>query len=181
MGRPVTESAGFTPADHDDFQPAGEVFGIDPDAAPVTNRDPNVEAMIGLLRQDLVTYEDQERLLNAMTPSVQRSLVAKIAGLDASVVLTIKKQIQLVDTVLRRIVSEDGTILPSSEDYDISLKDAMTLSHKVSQMVLRDLPKVYGIERIQKQEEALRRVMEKHLSREQQEAMLAELERIENE
>lgn len=166
-------------ADADDFSPAGDVFGVVPDVE--VPQDQTVEAIIGLIRQDMVSSEDQERILNAMTPNAQRALVAKIAGLDASIVMTIKKQIHLVDTVLRRIVSEDGTILHSAEDYDISLKDALNLSHKVSQMILRDLPKVYGIERIQKQEEALRRVMEKHLTRDQQEAMLMELERVENE
>ena len=83
-----------------------------------------------------------------------------------------------VDTVLRRIVGEDGTEL--QEDGSMSLKDALNLSLKVTQIMVRDLPKIYSLDRVQRQEEALRRVMETHLTREQQEALLEELEKIEN-
>lgn len=138
------------------------------------------EDVIAALRQDLLPTEVQLELVNAMSPTARRDMVSKIAGLDASVLMTFKQQISLVDTVLRRIVNEDGTVTASSEDYDIPLKDALNLSLKVTQVMVRDLPKIYTLDRVQRQEEALRRVMEKCLTREQQEQVLLELERIES-
>ena len=138
-----------------------------------------VQDVIGALRQDLLPLDVQQAIVDAMSPAARRDLVAKIAGLEASVLMTFKQQIQLVDTVLRRIVNPDGTVTNTADDYDIPLKDAMNLSLKVTQVMVRDLPKIYTIDRIQKQEEALRRVMETHLTRKQQEALLEELERIE--
>ncbi len=139
-----------------------------------------VEDVIGALRQDMLPADVQLALVNAMSPSARRDMVSKIAGLDASVLMTFKQQISLVDTVLRRIVNEDGTVTANSEDYDIPLKDALNLSLKVTQVMVRDLPKIYTLDRVQKQEEALRRVMEKCLTRDQQEKVLLELEKIEH-
>lgn len=138
-----------------------------------------VQDVIGALRQDLLPLDVQQSIIDAMSPAARRDMVAKIAGLEASVLMTFKQQIQLVDTVLRRIVNPDGTVTATAENYDIPLKDAMNLSLKVTQVMVRDLPKIYTIDRIQKQEEALRRVMESCLTRTQQEALLAELEKIE--
>lgn len=138
-----------------------------------------VEDVIGALRQDMLSYAVQEKIVEAMSPTTRRDIVAKIAGLEASVLMTFKQQIQLVDTVLRRIVNTDGTKTINADDYEIPLKDALNLSLKVTQVMVRDLPKIYTLDRIQKQEEALRRVMESHMTREQQEAVLYELERIE--
>ena len=138
-----------------------------------------VNEVIGALKQDLLPLHVQMKLVNAMSPAARRDMVAKIAGLEASVLMTFRQQIQLVDTVLRRIVNEDGTVTPNADDYDIPLKDALNLSLKVTQVMVRDLPKIYSLDRIQKQEEALRRVMEAHLDREQQETLLLELEKIE--
>ena len=138
-----------------------------------------VEDVIGALRQDMLPADVQLALVNAMSPSARRDMVSKIAGLDASVLMTFKQQISLVDTVLRRIVNEDGTVTANSEDYDIPLKDALNLSLKVTQVMVRDLPKIYTLDRVQRQEDALRKVMETCLTRDQQENVLLELERIE--
>lgn len=152
-----------------------------PETAGVYFRDSRVyREMIAMLKQDLVPLEDQMGLLEAMTPTAQRNLVSRISTLDASILLTFKKQIQLVDTVLRRLVNEDGTKMPNADDMGINIKDAMAMSLKVTQVMTRDLPKLYTLERIQRQEEALRRVMEKHLSPELQDALLLELEQLES-
>lgn len=138
----------------------------------------DVDNVIGALKNDMLPQATQMAIVMAMSPAARREMVAKIAGLDASVLMTFKAQISLVDTVLRRIVSDDGTEL--QEDGSLSLKDALNLSLKVTQIMVRDLPKIYSLDRVQRQEEALRRVMETHLTREQQEALLEELEKIEN-
>lgn len=138
----------------------------------------DVDNVIGALKNDMLPPATQMAIVMAMSPATRREMVAKIAGLDASVLMTFKQQINMVDTVLRRIVSDDGTEL--QEDGSMSLKDALNLSLKVTQIMVRDLPKIYSLDRVQRQEEALRRVMETHLTREQQEALLEELEKIEN-
>lgn len=138
-----------------------------------------VEDVIGALKEDLLPESIQNQLVEAMSPAARREMVAKIAGLDASVLMTFKQQVHLVDTVLRRIVNPDGTVTASAENYDIPLKDALNLSLKVTQVMVRDLPKIYTIDRVQRQEEALRRVMERCLTRDQQDQVLLELENIE--
>jgi hypothetical protein len=138
-----------------------------------------VQDVIGALKQDILPSDVQLAIIESMSPAARRDMVSKIAGLEASVLMTFKAQIKLVDTVLRRIVNDDGTVSASAEDYDIPLKDALNLSLRVTQVMVRDLPKIYTIDRIQRQEAALRQVMETHLTRPQQEALLEELERIE--
>lgn len=140
-----------------------------------------VADVIGAIRQDMLPNQVQQEIFEAMSPTVQRDMVAKISGLEASVLMTFKSQIQLVDSVLRRIVNPDGTLRREADDFGIPLKDAMNLSLRITQVMTRDLPKIYTIDRIQKQEEALRRVMERCMTRQQQEEVLAELERIEAE
>lgn len=105
--------------------------------------------------------------------------MSRISTLDASLLMTFKNQVKLVDTVLRKIVTPDGEMRHGAEDYDLSLKHALDMSLKVTQIMVRELPKLYTLERIQRQEEALRMVMEAHLSPEQQDALLEELEKLE--
>lgn len=137
--------------------------------------------LLEMVRCDQLSVEQQQQLVDAMNPTIHRSLVQKYSSLNDSVVMTFKKQLELVDTVLRRIVKEDGSPTIHSEEYEIGLKDAMNLSLKVTQIMVRDMPKVYGISRIQKQEEALRRVMRDNMTPEQQEKILLALEAIEAE
>lgn len=151
---------------------------ISPDI-PVRRGCEEVENLIAMLNADLIGRDDQMRLVEAVTTDVQREMVQKFSTLDASMILTFKKQVALVDTVLRQLVSDEGIPKPGASDFGISLKDALALSLRVTQIMVKDLPKVYSVERIQRQEEALRRVMESHLTRKQQEALLRELEELE--
>jgi hypothetical protein len=148
-------------------------YGTDPELASA------VQEVIGALRQDMLPPATQLQIIEAMSPAARRDMVHKIAGLDASVLMTFKQQIQLVDTVLRRMFNHDGSLTASAEDMGIPPKDALALSLRVTQVMTKDLPKIYSVDRIQKQERALQQVMETMLTREQQEALLLELERIE--
>lgn len=133
--------------------------------------------VVGALRQDMIPAEVQEELFKAMNAGVQRSLVAEAAGLDASILMTFKQQITLVDAILRRTFNDDGTLSSLSEEsLAMSPKDALNLSLKVSQMMVKELPKVYSMERIQRVERALLKVMSEHMTREQQESFLEVLE-----
>ncbi|MNQ56373.1 hypothetical protein D3C85_704940 [compost metagenome] len=140
-----------------------------------------VEDVIGACREDMLPADAQHAIVAAMAPAVQREVVSRIAGLESSVLMTFKQQIQLVDSVLRRIVNPDGTATGDSKELGVSLKDAMNMSLKVTQVLTRDLPKIYTLDRIQKQERAMQIFMERHMDRKQQEKYLAVLQGIEKE
>lgn len=119
-------------------------------------------------------------LFNNLSPAMKRDIVAQVAGLDASILLTFKRQVEMVDAILGKMISNQNTLTGfNEEDTGISLKDALGMSIKLTQMMIKDLPKIYNLERIQRQERALLSVMEKCLTKEQQEEVLLELEKIE--
>lgn len=135
-----------------------------------------VDTVVGALRQDMLPPEVQEELFRGMNAAVQRSLVAEVAGLDSSVLASFKQQLGLVDSILRRTFNSDGTLASGQEDLGIEPKDVLNLSLKVTQMMVRELPKVYNMDRVQKMEGALLKVMSEHLTREQQESFLEALD-----
>ena len=128
------------------------------------------------IKSDKYTFAEQLSIVEAMHPAVRREIVQNIAGLDASLLMTFKEQIFIVDSLLRSILNGET----DEEEFGISLKDTLNLSTRLTQIMLRDLPKIYSLDRIQKQERALLKVMEKHFTREQQELFLLELEKIEH-
>ena len=128
------------------------------------------------IKSDKYTFEEQLSIVEAMHPAVRREIVQNIAGLDASLLMTFKEQIFIVDSLLRSILNGET----DEDEFGISLKDTLNLSTRLTQIMLKDLPKIYSLDRIQKQERALLKVMEKHFTREQQELFLLELEKIEH-
>ena len=135
-----------------------------------------VDTVVGAIKQDMLPADVQEEIFRGMNAAVQRSLVAEVAGLDSSVLASFKQQLGLVDSILRRTFNSDGTLASGQEDLGIEPKDVLNLSLKVTQMMVRELPKVYSMDRVQKMEGALLKVMSEHLTREQQEAFLEALD-----
>lgn len=134
------------------------------------------QAVLGALRQDMLPADVQEALFKHLNPAVQRNLIAEASGLDAGILVTFKQQLSLVDAILRRTFNADGTLAMGQEDMGMNPKDVINASLKVSQMMIRELPKVYSMDRVQKMETALLKVMAEHLSREQQQIFLQELD-----
>lgn len=132
--------------------------------------------LLGAMSNDMLPVQAQIALVEAMPSNVQRDIVNKIAGLDSSVLMTLKNQIQLVDSVVRRVLDNDGRLLPVEERMDVSVKEAMNLSIKLTQLITRDLPKMYKVERVQRLEESLFEVVETLLTKEQQDAVLLKLQ-----
>ena len=64
-----------------------------------------LQVILGCMRNDMLPDAVQLEIVEAMTPNTRRAVVQQIAGLDASVLMTFKQQIALVDNVLRRIVT----------------------------------------------------------------------------
>ena len=137
-----------------------------------------LQILLACLRNDMLPDAVQLEIVEAMTPNTRRAIVQQIAGLDASVLMTFKQQISLVDNVLRRVVSPEGIALESGKSLDISVKDAMNMSLKVVGMLTKDLPKVYNIARVQRLETALLSVVET-LSKVDQDRVLMALEKAE--
>lgn len=117
-------------------------------------------------------------LMNSLPSETLRLLVQKVAGTDASFLMTFTRQVQLVEAVLSQLVHPDGRLKASAVDADISLKDALSMSARVSQMMLRDLPKLYTVDRIQKWERAIGDVMEEFMDAEQQAKVLERLQEL---
>lgn len=128
------------------------------------------------IKSDKYTFAEQLSIVEAMHPAVRREIVQNIAGLDSSLLMTFKEQIFIVDSLLRSILNGEA----DEDEFGISLKDTLNLSTRLTQIMLKDLPKIYSLDRIQKQERALLKVMEKNFTREQQELFLIELEKIEH-
>lgn len=132
--------------------------------------------IIGALKNQMLPIDAQMQMVEAMPPTVQRDIVNKIAGFDSSVLLTLKNQLQLVDSVLRRVITEDGRPAQDTQGIDISPKEAMNMSIKLTQVITRDLPKMYKVERLQNLEASLFEVVETLLTKEQQDAVLLKLQ-----
>lgn len=134
--------------------------------------------VLGALRNNMLPSDAQLQMVEAMPASVQREVVNKIAGLDSSVLMTLKHQMHLVDSVLRKVISDDGTVKTPDQRIDISPKEAMNMSIKLTQVITRDLPKMYKVERVQRLEKALFQVVETLLTKEQQDAVLTLLQEL---
>lgn len=172
----INERRQVVPDDAAAMQPHNEVLTEFGETEPGMAR--AVDDVVGALKQDMLPSEVQERIFSAMNPALKRALIAQEAGLDVTILTTIKDQLRLVDAVLRRTFNEDGTIKVLDED-DIGMnpKDVLNLSLKVSQMMIRDLPKIYSVERMQKMEQAILATIQRHLTVDQQKTFISELEK----
>lgn len=95
------------------------------------------------------------------------------------VISTFKSQMSLVDSMMKQMFQYDGTPVEGSEEaMGMSRKDLLNLWMKLNQMMTRDLPKVYTMERIMNLEESLGKVMEELLTEEQQAAVLERLSKM---
>lgn len=117
-------------------------------------------------------------LLESLPPETLREIIHKTAGLNASLLHTLQRQVYLVDAVLNQMLYPDGRLRPTvPEHVDISVKDALGLSIKMTQIVTRDIPKLIDSERILRLERALGDVME-DMPREYQTKILDRLSEI---
>lgn len=132
------------------------------------------EVKLGL-SEGYIPAEQALELMMALPSETLRSLVEEVAGTNASFLTTFTKQVRLVDAVLTQLVYPDGRIKESAVESGISLKDALTMSTRISQMLIKDLPKLYTIERIQRLERAFGDVLEEFFDAKQQNAVLERL------
>ena len=130
-------------------------------------------AQQGRLPDHLLIY-----FLEQLPQETLRAVVQRVAGTDTSFIMTFTKQVKLVDAVLNHLVYPDGRLKPVSEEIDIPLKDALRLSMEISKIMVRDLPKLYGMDRVQKLEAALADVMETEMSKEQRDRILLRLKEL---
>lgn len=137
-----------------------------------------VEQVITAIAEGILGDADIQSILQAVPRDTMRRLVYEYAGMGSDMLLMLNKQVQLIDSVLNQLVTPDGHLKQVPEGFGMGLKDAMNLSVKCSQMILREFPKVYSISRVQRLEMAIGEVMEKHLTPEQQGEVLKRLEEL---
>lgn len=133
-----------------------------------------IENLLVNLKHDMLPECIQMEIVEAMTPSTQRWLVQKIAGLDASVLMTFKQQLALIDAVTRRVVTPEGVAI-SGHNLDITVKEALNISMKLIGIMVKDLPKVISLARVQRLEQSLLNVVHS-LPKDKQDEVLALLE-----
>ena len=118
-------------------------------------------------------------LLESLPQETLRNLVHRVAGLENSFLMTFSKQVRLIDAVLNQLVYPDGRLKESIPDHlDISLKDALNMSLRISQIMVRDLPKLMGMDRLQRMEQALGDIMEDCMTSEQQSKVLSRIQEL---
>jgi hypothetical protein len=121
---------------------------------------------------------DLMHLMSALPQEVARKMVYRYAGMDTSFLTILNEQVRLVQAVLNQVVTPDGTLRPLPEGVDISLKDALTISSRVTQMLLKDVPRLYTVERLQNLEKAIGDVMDEYFTEEQQTKVLERLQEL---
>jgi hypothetical protein len=174
--KPVSpEDAVHTPAKHPDKYPAMA------SPIPVTNMatlrfaDPvmyeGIQQLITQLKYEMLPESIQMEIIEAMSPASKRALVQQMAGLDASVVVTFKEQLKLIDAVCQRVINPDGSAR-KDHGLDISVKDALNMSMKVVGMLVKDMPKVITLARVQRLEDALLEVVHSLPKNKQDEVLL---------
>lgn len=133
-----------------------------------------IENLLMNLRNDMLPECIQLEIVEAMSAATKRQLVQSIAGLDASVLMTFKQQLALIDAVTRRVVTPEGFPI-TGHNLDISVKDALNMSMKVIGILVKDMPKVINLARVQRLEESLLAVVHS-LPKAQQDEVLRLLE-----
>ncbi|QBJ04442.1 hypothetical protein HOV23_gp131 [Pseudomonas phage Lana] len=118
-----------------------------------------IELLMTNLKLDMLPDGIQADIVAVMSATTKRQLVQQMAGLDASVLVTFKQQLALIEAVTSRVVSPEGLPL-QGHGLDISVKDAMNMSMKVIGMLVKDMPKVITLARVQRLENSLLKVVE---------------------
>ena len=138
-------------------------------------RDPGLYAawrtVISAIEVDALPMDAMETLLTSMPQQVQRDLVHAISGSNSSLLLGFRQSMRKAEEVLESAINGDGA-------SGLTVKDAINLQVKLSSTMARDLPKFIKLENVQRTERALTKVMESHLTKAQQRAVLAELDRL---
>ena len=138
----------------------------------------NVEETLLALRYSRLSQDAAVELLMAAPGDVMQEAVRRSSGMNESLLVTLARQIRRIDAVVQNLITDSGELKPGIEEQGIKLKDALDLSLRISQHMMRDLPKLYDMDRLQKLEESLGSVMEEMLSEEQQRRVLERLREL---
>lgn len=137
-----------------------------------------LQEVITLIKLEMIPVEAQQALVEAMSSGVKRELVSRIAGLDSSILMNFKTQMTLIEAVLSRVINPDGTANSAGNGLDISIKEAINMSIKLTTAMATHLPKFVKLEKIQRMEQAFFEVVESMLSKEQQIAVLDKMDQL---
>ena len=168
-----------TQAELDPFAPLHRHVAAPPEIASLPEpMKTHVEAVLVALREGTLNHVVAVELISEAPLDAIREATHKTSGMNESLLVTMARQISLIDNVVKNMVTSTGQLRPGIEDQGIKLKDALDLSLRMTQTMMRDLPKLYEMDRLQKLEEALGGVMEEMLTEEQRKAVLDRLREI---
>ena len=137
-----------------------------------------VEETLLALRHNQLTQDAAVELLLAAPSDVMQEAVRRSSGMNESLLVTLARQIRRIDAVVQNLITDTGELKPGIEDQGIKLKDALDLSLRMSQHMMRDLPKLYDMDRLQKLEAALAGVMETEMDQTQRDRILLRLKEM---
>lgn len=138
-----------------------------------------IQVLQQYMRDGMLNEEIQLEIFNTMSPEVRRGIVMEAAGLEASVVVTFKEQLKMVEKVCSQVISPEGLPLQEGiKKLGLTVKDAMNMSLKIVGMMTKDLPKVITLARVQRKERVLTEAIES-LPQHARDTALALLEKLE--
>lgn len=187
LNRPDVEGrsrALSTPAAREQhLPPEGDMLSAE--EQPISERERRVysrevaQPVIDALRAGLLMPEEQHRLFEEFEEVVQQRVVVEVAGMDASTVMMIKRQIQLLNTVMEESLgdSEGSSEYGTVSRYRMDIKDILGMMHKTTQLMAKELPKIQNTARLTAIEGVHTAMVEEFLPREAQDKYLKEMNR----
>lgn len=138
----------------------------------------SVSEVINALRAGILPPAAISGLLKSLPDTSRRDFLTKHTGLNSSVLDTVQTQVTLIDRILKNTFNDDGTISDRADAIGMEPKDVLNACLKVSQIMSKDLPKIYTMKRITEMEQALFKVIDKHMTPEQRDEFIDELEKV---
>lgn len=134
------------------------------------------EDVVGALRTEILPDEALTKLAEAIPDSLKRELVYRWSSMEKSIVVSLKQQLALVDTIINSFI-DDGQVI-SGERNGMTAKDAVNMSLRLASTLASHLPKLVKADRVQRLESALFQVVRESLTKDQQAEVLARLEEM---
>lgn len=133
--------------------------------------------VVGALRSGILPPEAITYLTEAFPESLRRELVYRWSSMEKSILVSLKEQLTVVDTIIQSFMTDDGGVVSGTRN-GMTAKDAVNMSMKLASIFAQHLPKLVKADKVQRMENALFKVVETSLTPEQKQKVLAELEEM---
>lgn len=133
--------------------------------------------VVGALRSGILPPEAITHLTEAFPENMRRDLVYRWSSMEKSILVSLKEQLAMVDTIIQSFMTDDGGVI-SGQRNGMTAKDAVNMSMKLAAIFAQHLPKLVKADKVQRMENALFKVVENSLTPAQRQKVLAELEEM---